>query len=292
MWVDRAGAAQPISAAAPGGFLGARLSRDGHKIAVAMRRDRGRTTDVWVYDVTRGAPTRVTFDGGAFPTWSPDSKRLVIGTLKVINADGTGQPEPLVTGGKMQFPTSWATPADMLVYLQETESGANGIWVLPMNGERKPHLFLESRFQLWHPDLSPDGRWMAYSSNESGMFELYVQPYPGPGEKIRISTAGGFDPIWSADGRELFYRSFKPDRTQQYFSAAVRSVSPFRTDEPHLMFEARPAEYDTTAPERSWDVTADGKRFLLTKPGPMTDKPVTAMQIILNCEDELRRLVK
>ena len=291
VWVDRTGAAQPLTAAGSAGFLGARLSRDGQKLAAAIRRERSRTSDVWVYDVTRGAPTRVTFDGGAFPIWSPDGKRLVLGGLKMINADGTGTPEPLVTGGKFQFPTCWASPANLLVYLQETENGSNGIWALPMEGERTPRLFLESRFDLWHPDLSPDGRWMAYASNESGMHEVYVQPYPGPGEKIRISTAGGFDPIWAPDGRELFYRTFKPDRTQLYQSVAVRSVSPFRADSPRLMFEAKPNEYDLTAPERSWDVTSDGKRFLLTKPAPTTDKPVTALHVALNWTEELRQRV-
>jgi eukaryotic-like serine/threonine-protein kinase len=289
-WVDRTGAARAVAAAAPAGFLGARLSPDGQKIAAAIRRERSRATDVWVYDVARGAPTRVTFDGGAFPTWAPDSRHLVIGTLKLINADGTGNAEPLLPEGKMRFPASWASGANALVYLQETENGSNGIWALPMSGAREPRLFLESRFQLWHPHLSPDGRWMAYVSNESGLSELYVQPYPGPGEKIRISVAGGFDPLWSADGRELFYRSFKADRTQQYFSASIRSAVPFRIDPPRLMFETKPGEYDTTAPERSWDVTADGRRFLLTKAAQTSDRPVTLMQIVLNWADALKRL--
>ena len=290
MWVDRTGSAQPITAAGPGSYLGPRLSPDGQKIAVASRRERSRTTEVWVYDVERGAPTRVTFDGGAFPIWSPDSKRLVIGTLKFINADGSGSAERIAAGEKMQFPTSWASDANMLVFLQETPGGANGIWVVPAQGERKPHLFIESRFQLWHPDLSPDGRWMAYVSNESGTYEVYVQPYPGPGEKVRVSTAGGIDPIWSAKGRELLYRSFAADGQQLFFSAAVRSAAPFRTDPARLMFQAKPGEYSTTTPERSWDVSPDGKRFLLVKAAPITDKPVTAMHIVLNWAQELSRL--
>jgi Tol biopolymer transport system component len=292
MWVDRTGSAQPIAAAGPGSYLGPRLSPDGQKIALASRREGSRTTDVWVYDVDRGAPTRVTFDGGAFPIWSPDSKRMAIGTLKVISADGSGNAERIAAGEKMQFPTSWASEANALVFLQETSAGANGIWVVPMHGERKPQLFIESRFELWHPDLSPDGRWMAYVSNESGTPEVYVQPYPGPGEKIRISPAGGMDPIWSAKGRELLYRGFAPDGQQLFFSAGVSSLAPFRTDPPKLMFQAKAFEYDTTVPERSWDVSADGKRFLLVKPGPLTDKPVTAMHVVLNWAEELTRLAQ
>ncbi len=292
MWVDRMGSAQPIAAAGPGSYLGPRLSPDGQKIAVASRRESSRTTDVWVYDVERGAPTRVTFDGGGFPIWSPDSKRLAIGTLKVINADGSGKVERIAAGDKMQFPTSWASKANALVFLQETPAGANGIWVVPVQQDRKPHLFIESRFQLWHPDLSPDGRWMAYVSNESGTNEVYVQPYPGPGEKIRISAAGGVDPIWSANGRELLYRSFTSDGQQLFFSAAVSSLAPFRTAPPKMMFQAKVGEYDTTAPERSWDVAADGKRFLLVKPAPLTDKPVSTIQVVLNWTEELERMVK
>jgi hypothetical protein len=133
---------------------------------------------------------------------------------------------------------------------------------------------------------------MAYVSNESGMYEVYVQPYPGPGEKIRVSPAGGMDPIWSANGRELLYRSFTPEGGQLFFSAAVLSLGPFRTEPPRLMFQAKTFEYDTTAPERSWDVSADGKRFLLVKTAPVTDKPVTAMHVVLNWSQELERLVK
>ena len=292
MWVERTGSAQPIAAAGPGSYLGPRLSPDGQKIAVASRRERSRTTDVWVYDAERGAPTRVTFDGGGFPIWSPDSKRLALGALKLINADGSGDVERIAGGDKMAFPTSWASEANALVFLQETPAGANGIWVVAMQGERKPHLFIESRFQLWHPDLSPDGRWMAYVSNESGTYEVYVQPYPGPGQKIRVSTAGGVDPIWSANGRELLYRSFGSDRQQLFLSAAVTSLAPFRTDPPKLMFEAKAGEYDTTAPERSWDVSPDGKRFLLVKTAPVADEPVAAMNVVLNWTEELKRLVK
>ena len=248
MWVDRTGSAQPIAAAGPGSYLGPRLSPDGQKIAVASRRERSRTTDVWVYDVERGAPTRVTFDGGAFPIWSPDSRRLAIGTLK--DHQRGWQPKrrphrgrredavPHVVGLRCERPRAPAGDARR----SKRHLGRSDAW-----RERKPQLFIESRFQLWHPDLSPDGRWMAYVSNESGTYEVYVQPYPGPGEKIRVSVAGGLDPIWSAKGRELLYRSFTPDGQQLFFSAAVSSLAPFRTDPPRLMFQAKGA---STTPRR------------------------------------------
>ena len=258
---------------------------------MGVRRAANQATDVWVYDVARGAPTRLTFDGGGFPNWSPDGKRLILGNLTVINADGTGKPERLAASGEMQFPTSWASAANLIAFVQRPRDGSHGICVLPMEGEHKPRLFLESRFELWHPDLSPDGRWMAYVSHESGNPEVYVQPYPGPGEKTRISTAWGFDPLWTANGRELLYRAFTMDGRQLVFSTAIRSLSPFRTDAPRLLFETKPGEYDATAPERSWDVSADGQRFLLVRPSASTDKPVTAIHVVMNWADELKRLV-
>jgi serine/threonine-protein kinase len=294
VWVDRAGNnAQPIAATPAASFLGPRLSPDGRRLAVAVRRVSPRGSDLWVYDMVRGAPTRLTFAGtNGLPVWSPDSRRVVYGTsgtdadgLYVVNADGGGKPERVADAGLL---SSWAAATNTIAFLQRAP-GVTGIWVLPMEGDRKPRLFLESRFTLQFPTLSPDGRSMAYVSSESGGSEVYVQPYPGPGEKIRVSTAGGFDPIWTANGRELLYRS-APRSGYGFFSAAARSQSPLQFDAPRLLFEARPGEYDATAPDRSWDVTADGQRFLLMRPVESTDRPVTAMHVVLNWADELKRL--
>jgi hypothetical protein len=193
VWVDRTGAARPLEAVPPGPYLSPRLSPDGQKIAATVRRGASRSTDVWMYDVLRGSPTRLTFDGGGGPIWSPDGKRLVLHGLYSISADGSGKPERLVTSDEGQTVSSWASATNTIAFLQRpgVEGSSRGIWVLPMSGDRKPRLFLESRFTLRYPEFSPDGQWMAYSSTESGSQEVYVQPYPGPGEKTRISTAGG-----------------------------------------------------------------------------------------------------
>jgi hypothetical protein len=289
-WVDRNGAARPVSTAQFGG-LSPRLSPNQQKIALAMRRPASRSTDVWVYDIERGAPTRITFDGGNFPIWSPDGRQLVLGGLNLVSADGTSKPQRLVAGDKWQFPTSWASSANTIVFLQETQNGLNGIWILPMDGDREPRLFLESRFDLWHPDLSADARWLAYVSTESGNPEVYVQPYPGPGEKVRISTAGGFDPIWTRNGKELLFRSGTLE-THQVLSVAIRGLSPFRADTPRVLFETKPGEYDSTVPERSWDVSADGQRFLLVKVDAAADKPITTMNVVLNWSEELKQRVR
>ena len=295
VWLDRTGTAQEIAAVPAGPYLFPRLSPRGERVAVNVRRVASRSADVWVYDVLRGAPTRLTFEGfNSWPVWSPDGKRLVYGSstggipnLYLINADGSGKPERLATSDYEQIPSSWATTTNMIAFLQRPQIGSYGIWVLPMEGERKPRLFLESRFSLTHPEFSPDGRWIAYVSNESGNREVYVQPYPGPGEKIRISTDGGTEPIWSANGRELLYRP----RTRSDFFTPIRSLSPFVAGTPRLLFELKAGEYDSTVPVRSWSATADGQRFLLSRFIASTDKPVSVMHVVLNWAEELKRLV-
>jgi hypothetical protein len=159
------------------------------------------------------------------------------------------------------------------------------------DGARPPEAFYESAYPLAAPEFSPDGTWIVYSSTESGAPEVYVQPYPGPGEKIRISTAGGYEPIWVRTGRELLYRASALDGARHFYAVAIRSVSPFQFDAPRLLFTAKPGEYDSTLPIRGWDATADGQRFLMMRPLPSTDRPVTEMHVVLNWIEELKRRV-
>jgi len=290
-WVDRKGVGQQLTTIPAGPYLGPRLSPDGRRIAVSVRHPNNRLTDVWIYDALRGAPTRLTFNGGGQPVWSPDAKRLVYGTggLSAISADGGGQPERVTQSELNQIPSSWAS-TNTIAFLQRTAKGSNGIWALPMDGNRQPTLFLESQFTLWYPEFSPDGRWIAYTSNESGTPEVYVRSYPGPGEKIRISTAGGFEPMWTPNGREIVYRSGTLER-QQFFAAAIRASSTFQADAPRLLFDTKGGTYEATVPTRSWDMSADGQRFLLLRPVPSTDKFVTDMHVVLNWTEDLKRLV-
>jgi Tol biopolymer transport system component len=305
VWVDRKGDAQPLGAA-PARSASPRLSPDGQKVAVMATRGASNDTDVWVSDVLRGTPTRLTFAGDNwFPLWSPDGKRLAytsstsgILNLYAINADGSGTPERLTTSDFEQLPSSWATTGNVIAFVERHAAscaagatcGNDQIRVLPMDSDRKPRLFLESRFNLRYPEFSPDGRWMAYVSDESGAFEVYVQPYPGPGEKTRVSTDGGNSPIWTANGRELLYRA-STSGGAGFFSAAILSLAPFRADTPRLLFKSKTGEYGSTTPVRDWDVSADGQRFLLRRPVESTDKPVTEMHVVLNWTEELKRLV-
>jgi serine/threonine protein kinase/Tol biopolymer transport system component len=293
VWVDRTGVAQPLPAVPPGPYLFPRLSPNGQKVAVTVK---GAPPEIWIYDLLRGAPTRLTFEGGnRCPIWSPDGKRIVynsrttgVNSLYTIAADGSGKPERLASSDYSQSPSSWSSTTNSIAYLQRPQSGSYGIWILPMEGDRKPRLFLESRFELMHAEFSSDGRWIAYVSRESGGWEVYVQPYPGPGEKIRISTTGGYEPLWAPNGRELLYRG--GPNMEQFLSVAIRAFSPFQADAPHLLFQGKPGEYDLTAPVRSWNVSADGKRFLLSRFVESKDKPVSAINVVVNWAEELKRL--
>jgi serine/threonine-protein kinase len=289
-WADRTGSAQPLTTVPTGPYLFPRLSPDNLKIALTVRRG---GADVWVYDTSRGAPTRVTFDGGSHPVWSPDGKRLAISVmadgvsnLNVINADGSGKPERLAPSQFAQIPMSWASKPNAIAFVQRPDLESYAIWIMPMEAGagRKARMFLQSRFRPSHVEFSPDGQWLAYVSTESGAPDVYVQPYPGPGEKIRISPDGGTEPVWAANGRELLYRN-----RGQFVAASIRSVSPFRVDPPRVLFTTR-GEYDSTTPLRSWNVTADGQRFLLMRFAESADKPVTAINVVLNWAAELTRL--
>ena len=174
--------------------------------------------DVWIYDMERDVPSRLTFAEAmdVVPVWSPDGQFLVFGSDRSgplntyrIRADGSGQAEVLIEGEQNNWPMSWSDDGRFLAYgtPSEADLGAD-VWVLPVNGGREPHALLNTSAAEQRADLSPNGRWIAYESNESGeVWEVYVRPFPeGPG-KWQLSSTGGGQPKWSADGREVFYLS-------------------------------------------------------------------------------------
>ena len=296
MWVDRKGAATALPGEPTRPFLFSRVSPDGQKIAVQIRNERNRGGDVWAYDIARQSPTRLTFDGGGAPAWSPDSKQVIAsgldGDLYTLNADGSGKPQLVLKGEFDQVAGSWAGGANRVAFLQRPTISTYGLWILPMQGADayKPRLFFESQFPVTFPELSPDGNWMAYASTESGGIEVYVQSVPA-GQKLRISTDGGTEPIWVRNGREILYRTVSA-KSQAVMSAAVRSLAPLRIDAPRVLFTFRPGTYDSTTPARSWDAIADGSKLLMSKNAPTTETPVTSINVVLNWIEELRQKVK
>jgi len=279
VWVDRQGKATPLGVPAQN-YGAPRLSPDGRRLAIPIS---GAKDDVWIYESARGTFLRVTVDGNnAHPIWTPDGKRLAFrsqqdGAVPAIvwkAADGSGAEERLTASQSSLVPGSFSPDGKTLAY-----SDGGDIWVLPLEGDRKPRPFLQSRFGKYGAEFSPDGRSMAHTSDESGRYEVWVHPYPGPGGKWQISTDGGEEPVWSRDGREIFYRN-----GQKWMVAAIETKSEFRAGTPRLMFEG---PY-FNVPGLSYDVAPDGKRFLMIQVGEGEPAP-KQLQVVVNWVEELKR---
>jgi serine/threonine-protein kinase len=291
-WVDSKGVATVLPIP-PGDYLAPRVSPDGRRAAYFRTRRPTREADIWVYDFDRQNSTRLTLQGdNAWVAWAPDSKSLVfstwvanVGNLARIPADGSGEVERLTASKYTQMPASWSRPLNVLAFL-ESHDRLDQVWVLPMERDSTTKPFLRGPFPLSYPAFSPDGRWLAYVSAESGANEVYVQPYPGPGEKIRISPDGGHSPVWGPTQRELFYLR-EGHLLKQMMVVEINGTADFRSGKPRLLFEG---PYGSTNPLRGYDIAPDGRRFLMTRPGT-PEPPLRQMHIILNWTEELKRLV-
>jgi Tol biopolymer transport system component len=197
-------------------------------------------------------------------------------------ADGSGQVDTLVADGALKRPTSWSRGGAVLFYTQAgTDGGGADIWALR---EGQPEQILATRFTERNPAVSPDGRWLAYESNRSERYEIYVRPYPGPGPEATVSTQGGLNPVWARDGTELFFES-----EGGLMAVAVDITSGFRADAPRALFEGR---YVTGANAPNYDVAPDGEHFVFVR-ARGGDEGGGGGRLILveNFFEELRRLV-
>ena len=236
VWVSRNGAEQPLAAPAHA-YLSPRLSPDGRRVAVAIAEQE---TQIWLYDLSRETLTRLTFEGNAnhYPVWTPDGKRIAFQSNKEGPpnifwqlADGSGGLERLTTSEYIQAPMSWSPDGQLLAFIEVNPTTGYDIWVLRLS-DRKAQPFLRTPFNEAAPRFSPDGRWLAYISDESGRYEIYVQPYPGPGGKWQISTEGGTEPVWNPNGRELFYRS-----GDKMMAVDIATQPGFAAGKPRMLFE-------------------------------------------------------
>ncbi|HTG61308.1 MAG TPA: protein kinase, partial [Terriglobia bacterium] len=288
LWVDRKGAVLPLPAP-PRGYLSPRLSPDGQWLAVAIE---GPHLGAWLYDLARGTLTRLT-GSTVVPRsiWTPDGKHVTfLATLSdALNlywmpADGSGAAERLTTSGNFQVPGSWSPDGHVLAFSEVDPTTGWHIWMLRLEGDRKPRPFLQTASNEYGPMFSPDGRWLAYQSDESGRQEIYVRSFPGPGGKWQISTEGGVQPVWARNGRELFYRN-----GDKMMAAAIETKPAFAAAKPKLLFEGH---YETGifAFEPDYDVSPDGQRFLMIKASE-PEQAATQLNLVLNWSDELRRLV-
>jgi Tol biopolymer transport system component len=206
-------------------------------------------------------------------------------------ADNSAASERLTTSPNQQRASSVASDGQVVFFTEATLSGNHDIWALPSTGDRQPHAIVKTRFDEEHPAISPDGRWLAYSSDETGRTEVYVQQYPGPGPKVPISGNGGSSPAWRKDGCELFYLepALAPGARQSRMMAVnvATTASTFTADKPRVLFQGA---FVIGAGSRSYDVSPDGQRFLMVLG---TDRPsIIPAHIILvqNWFEELKRL--
>jgi serine/threonine-protein kinase len=288
VWVSRNGAEQPLVAPAHA-YLQPRLSPDGRRVAVGIVEQESQT---WLYDLSRETLTRLTFEGNynPMPVWTPDGKRIAFESNKegVPNlfwqlADGSGGLERLTTSEYIQAPSSWSPDGQLLAFFEVNPTTGVDIWVLRM-GDRKAQPFLRTRFNEAAPRFSPDGRWLAYISDESGRYEIYVQPYPGPGGKWQISTEGGTEPAWNPNGRELFYRS-----GDKMMAVEITTQLIFAAGTPRKLFEGK---YEPApVPIANYDVSSDGQRFLMLKSSDQELAAPTQINVVLNWFEELKRKV-
>ena len=288
VWVDRQGAVEPL-AAHPRNYGSPRLSPDGQRLAVQI--GEGNNSDIWIYDIPRATLTRLTAEGyNSGPLWTPDGKRVTFGSstgggplnLFWKPADGSGTKEQLTESGRFQVPSSWSPDGQVLAFFERDPTAGWGIWVLPLK-ERSVRPFLQNKSGERGAVFSPDGRWLAYISNESGRREVYVQAYPAPGRKWQISTEGGNAPVWARSGKELFYRN-----GNKMMAVEITTQPTFRAGTPTLLFEG---QYVQSGPGRAdYDITPDGRRFLMVKEDKPREGP-RQINVVLNWFEELKRLV-
>ena len=285
VWVDREGRASEAWESERGHHTHPRVSPDGQRLAVDYVTDGYR--DIWVYDLSRGSRTRLTSvgsggPGNRLPGWMPDGKRVSFffaspdgaSGLYTRAADGGDEAEMILAGSGL-FPLYWSPDGSTLLFLQQQASG--GVDVLTLSDGADPVPFLSSPFNELAPSFSPDGRYVAYGSDESSRREVYVQPCPAGGQKWTISTDGGHEPLWSQDGHELFYRN-----GHRMMVVDVRLSPAFEAGRPRLLFEEA---YATDASHQAYDIAPDGQRFLMIQDN---DAERTQLNVVINWFEELK----
>jgi eukaryotic-like serine/threonine-protein kinase len=288
LWVDRSGAARPV-ADRQASFFWPRISRDGRRIAVTID---AALSKIWVLDVERGTFTRASSLTGDQDrvVWMPDGVHLTFagdpaGTgavhLFAGGSDGTGSATRLTDGPESCAPLSWS--ADSRRLLCRRIGALTGLDVSVYSADdRTLTPFLHGSSNEQSATFSPDGRWVAYSSDESGRTEVYVRPFPGPGPRSHVSTEGGTAPVWSRDGRELFFA-----KGDTLFVAAVRPGATFMSGPVRRLFSG-PYSFAEAAAEVNYDVAPDGQRFVV--PRSRVDVAPRQLELVLNWFEELERL--
>jgi len=250
----------------PSSVYSVSISPDGMQ-AVASRSD-GQQEDLWLHELAQGTESRFTFDYAydVFPLWSPDGEQIVFSSSRTGRyglyqraASGSGQVQALLPSSNTQFATDWSGDGRYLIFMRSNEDQGYDLWVLPMTRAtdtaetREPFPFLQTSANEAWGKLSPDGHWLAYVSDETGANEVFVQSFPDAGSKFQISEGGGDTPVWRRDGKEMFYVST---------DGKMMAVT-VETGADRFVAGARQALFDARFEEQTYDVTADGQRFLI-----------------------------
>jgi Tol biopolymer transport system component len=255
---------------------------------VAVSKYEGENYDIWVYDVERGTLTRLTFEGSnVTPAWTPDGKRLLfcsnrIGAYDIYSkrADGSEEVELFFSSEKLLWSPSLSGDGESLTFYEIDPETQRDIWTMQFRDKSASPLINTSANER-APAFSPDGRWVAYMSDESGRWEVFVTPYPKADGKWQISTDGGIEPVWSPDGQELFYRE-----KSKMMAVSIETSPSFKAGKPKMLFEKMYYSYSYTS---SYDIHPDGNRFLMIKAEEEPDS--NQISIVLNWDEELKRLV-
>jgi serine/threonine-protein kinase len=284
--VDRKGTARPL-ATIRGMSLFFQVSPDGKRLA--RSNPAGPNRDIWIHDLDRNTATRLTYrDNSSYPIWTPDGTRVVFSSglpdpnLYWKSADGSGAEERLTTSPHAQFPGAFSPDGTILVYVENRPSAGSDLWILPFEGDRTPRPFLQTPFNESEAAFSPDGKWLAYQSNESGVFEVYVQSFPSGGRKWQISTDGGRWPLWARNGREIFYRNRNGMMAVAVGAEPAGSGTALTVDKPRLLFEG--------SFEDVYSLTPD-ERFVVIQIDSDESAP-TEVHVVLDWLEELKRRIR
>jgi serine/threonine-protein kinase len=288
VWVDRNGRTRPAFDE-PGGYEWPNISPDGERVAVNNRTRDGKI-GIWLLDLERGSRSRLTHAGNdIIPVWTPDSERIAFGSTRgasrVCNlywkpADGSRDATLLDQSDHPRFAGSWSPDGKLLAFVEWHPRTMRDIWLLDAQDPGESTPILQTEYDEFSPLFSPDGRWLAYNSNESGRYEIYVESFPRGRGRWLVSAGGGTEPVWSADGSELFYR-----KGEAMFVVPVRFTPTFSAGAPQRLFERslKRGIYDSL----SYDVSPDGREFLMIE--RQLELVPNQLHVVLDWDEELRR---
>jgi serine/threonine-protein kinase len=282
VWVDRSGAEQPTTVSGEA-FSMPRLAPDVKRVAVAIGASAATLTqgDLWIFDLTRETRSRLTFDGvSIFPLWEPAGRRLLLssgqsGTYQLVmkTLDGTAPDTPMLSERGINYPLSWSPDGRFVATVTFDKNSANDIWVLTTGPAPEWQPFVQTRFREGAPTFSHDSRLIAYASDQSGRSEIYVRPFPGPGEAITVSTRGGDEPLFAHNAPTLFYR-----RGEEMMSVEIAAGPPIQVGTEHRVFERLYNKSGGNWP--NYDVTSDGRRLIVVRGNPQ--EVPSRVNVVLN----------